>query len=84
VTPPSLSSPRAASAGVEAQREALDLPGKEAPMPWILLILAIAALALAWHSASTPALAAALLAALLLGLGAMLAWLARRSPRPRP
>ncbi|MGN6112941.1 MAG: hypothetical protein ACTHOC_08035 [Luteimonas sp.] len=53
-------------------------------MPWILLILAIAALALAWHSASTPALAAALLAALLLGLGAMLAWLARRSPRPRP
>jgi hypothetical protein len=53
-------------------------------MPWILLILAIAALAAAWHSASTPALAGALLAALLLGVGAMLAWLARRAPRPRP
>jgi hypothetical protein len=73
-----------AAAGLRRPRQALDLHGKEAPMPWILLILAIAALAAAWRSASTPALVAALLAALLLGLGAMLAWLARRSPRPRP
>ena len=51
-------------------------------MPWILLVLAIAAFAAAWRSASTPTLGAALLAALLLGLGAMLAWLARRSRRP--
>ena len=50
-------------------------------MPWILLALAIAGFAAAWRSASTPALGAALFAALLLGLGAMLAWLAQRSPR---
>jgi hypothetical protein len=52
-------------------------------MPWILLVLAAAALAVAWRSASTPALAAALLAALLLALGATLAWLARRAQRAR-
>lgn len=51
-------------------------------MPWILLVLAVAALAVAWRSASTPALGAALLASLLLGVGAMLAWLARRARRP--
>lgn len=50
-------------------------------MPWILLALAAAAFVAAWRSASTPALAAALLAALLFGVGAVLAWLARRSPR---
>ena len=51
-------------------------------MPWILLVLAVAALAAAWRSTSTPMLGVALVAALLLGLGAMLAWLARRSRRP--
>ena len=51
-------------------------------MPWILSILAVAALAAAWRSTSTPTLAFALLAALLLVLGAMLAFLARRAPRP--
>jgi hypothetical protein len=51
-------------------------------MPWILSILAVAALALAWRGTSTPAIGVALLAALLLGLGAMLAFLARRAPKP--
>ena len=51
-------------------------------MPWILLVLAAASLGVAWRSASTPMLGVALLAALLLGLGAMLAWLAQRSRRP--
>lgn len=51
-------------------------------MPWILSILALAALAVAWRSASTPMLGAALVAALLLALGATLAFLARRAPRP--
>ena len=50
-------------------------------MPWILLVLAVAALAAAWRSTSTPALGAALLAALLLAVGAMFAWLAQRSRR---
>ena len=50
-------------------------------MPWILLVLALAAFAAAWRSASTALLGAALLAGLLLALGAMLAWLARRAPR---
>jgi hypothetical protein len=51
-------------------------------MPWILLVLAVAALAAAWRSASAPMLGVMLVAALLLGLGAMLAWLAQRSRRP--
>ena len=51
-------------------------------MPWILSLLAIAAFAAAWRAPSTPVLGFALLAALLLGLGAMLAFLARRAPKP--
>lgn len=51
-------------------------------MPWILSILAVAALTAAWHSTSTPMLGVALLAALLLVLGATLAFLARRAPKP--
>jgi hypothetical protein len=51
-------------------------------MPWILSILAVAALAAAWRSTSTPILGATLLAALLLGLGATLAFLARRTRKP--
>lgn len=51
-------------------------------MPWILSMLAIAAFAAAWRGTSTPMLGLALLAALLLGLGAMLAFLARRAPKP--
>lgn len=51
-------------------------------MPWILSVFAIAALAAAWHGTSTPMIGFALLAALLLGLGAMLAFLARRARKP--
>ena len=51
-------------------------------MPWIRSILAVAALVVAWHGTSTPALGLGLLAALLLVLGAMLAFLARRAPKP--
>ena len=50
-------------------------------MPWILSILALAALAAAWRSTSTPMLSAALVAALLLALGAVLAFLAQRAQR---
>jgi hypothetical protein len=49
-------------------------------MPWILVALALAALAVAWRTASTPVLVVALVAALLLALGATLAWLAARTP----
>lgn len=51
-------------------------------MPWILSVLALAALGVAWRSTSTPMLGAALLAALLLALGATLAFLAQRTPAP--
>jgi hypothetical protein len=51
-------------------------------MPWILSILAVAALAAAWRGASTPTLGFALLAALLLVLGAALGFLAQRAPKP--
>ena len=48
-------------------------------MSWILALLAIAALVLAWLAPSVPLTIAALLGALALALTACIEWLARRA-----
>jgi hypothetical protein len=47
-------------------------------MPWILMLLAAGAFALAWRAPDAPLAVAALLGALALLLAACLEWLARR------